>query len=96
MFAEKRLEDIVTRQREKFLLYTNFDNLGSILRREKLVNAEELEKLTDPQTLPKDRASYFYDRVLRTKGSGAYSLLRKCLAEEEEHRGHKDLLRMMS
>ena len=85
----------MTQQREKFVLYTNFDNLGSILRREKLVNGEELERLTDSHKSAKERARLFYDQILPTKGSGAYSLLRKCLAEEDEHRGHQDLLRML-
>ena len=95
-FAEKRLENIVIQEREKFLLYTNFDNLGPILLKKQLVNAEELEKLTNSQQPPKDRATHFYGTVLRSKGSAAYRLLRESLEEEDKHRGHKDLWHMLS
>ncbi len=42
-----------------------------------------------------DKGLEFYLKVLPTKGSSAYSMFYDCIAQEDEHSGHRTLLELI-
>ena len=43
-----------------------------------------------------DKGTYFYLKVLPSKGPDAYTKFHRCLCEEKEHSGHQSLLQLSS
>ena len=72
-----------------FTMQTSISTISSLLIEKKLMSHDESASM-DKQT-DKSRAHYFYVNILPSKGDGAYTLLRQCIQEETEHRGHECL-----
>ena len=77
---------------------TNFISLAPLLYKHKVITGEEYSKLRAPigfSCTKEEKARFFYIEVLDTKGEKAYTLLHHCLKLEEEHLGHRDLVKLL-
>ena len=80
---------------ENFMKLTNFDALAPRLRAAQLLTDDEFQKLVGPTggiKLPPERSKYFYVEVIGSKGAKAYTILRACLEQALDHKGHEDLV----
>lgn len=83
----------------RFLDCTNFDILGPHLRAEDLLTDEEFSKLVGPTSGlkgHKQRSRYFYTEVINSKGTKAYTILKSCLQQALDHKGHEDLVDLLN
>ena len=76
-----------------FVKYTNFEKLLPILIKYSLVNHAEANRISSMRVLD-EQANFFFYTVLPSKGDTAYSMLVRCISEEEEHLGHVSLLQL--
>ena len=77
---------------------TNFISLAPLLFEHRLITGEEYSKLRAPigfNCTKEEKARFFYFEVLDTKGGKAYTLLHHCLKLEEDHLGHRDLVKLL-
>ena len=58
------------------------------------MNSNDYETLTSMQS-DKDRGNHLYMQILPRKGRRAYRRLYKCLKNEREHIGHRDLVKIL-
>lgn len=77
-----------------FINNSDFNTLFSHLYSRKLLNSNDYETLTSMQS-DKDRGNHLYMQILPRKGRRAYRRLYKCLKNEREHIGHRDLVKIL-
>lgn len=80
-------KELVLQNFSTFTRQTDMSCISSLLIQKKLMSLEEYASM-DKRT---DKSHYFYTSVLPGKGDGAYTLLRQCIKEETDHRGHMGL-----
>ena len=85
--SRDEIEDVYKRTvRENFTHFTKQTHIkciSSLLVQKQLISHDECKSLNEIGT-----SLTFYTEVLPKKGAGAYTLLRCCIREETEHRGH--------
>ena len=88
----------VTENYPKFAQLTEFNALGHLLLRWKLLTQEQFSILVgvESKLQGEQKARYFYVEILHTKGKMAYTLLWQCLALETNHIGHGELLDLLN
>jgi len=72
----------------------NLTYLVPILNKYQLLTRDENYELLNTATSPEQRANSLLYLILPNKGPNAYKLFIKCLKEETESRGHRELARM--
>ena len=77
-----------------FIKHSDFSTLFSHLYSRKLVNSNDYETLTSMQS-DMERGNHLYMQILPRKGRQAYRRLYKCLKNEREHVGHRDLVKIL-
>lgn len=80
-------KQVVREHFQEFIKSTNFKSISSYLFQKELISSKDFETLSNST----DKGNVFYIQILPTKGSGVYTMLRRCIAEETEHRGHVKL-----
>ena len=71
-----------------FTKQTHIKCISSLLVQKELITHDECQKLNNETG---SSSLTFYTEILPRKGAGAYTLLRCCIQEETEHRGHTSL-----
>ena len=87
--------DCIEAHCNEFVNYTNWKTLLPHLMSKKLLDREISEILMSNYHTNLDKGLKFYLTVLPSKGSTAYSRFYSCIAEEEDHSGHRTLLELM-
>ena len=86
---EKEIEDIykcvVQENFKDFAKLTDFPSISPLLVEKHLISHDECSSI---DSRPTEKSKHYYTQILPTKGPGAYSLLRRCIQQETEHRGH--------
>jgi hypothetical protein len=88
------LRESVRCEMPKFIDNSDFNTLFSHLYSRKLVHSNDYETLTSMPS-DKDRGNHLYMQILPRKGRHAYRRLYKCLRNESEHIGHRDLVKLL-
>ena len=91
---EKILCDIVRCEMPTFVNNTDFKTLCSHLHSRDLLHPSDYETLTSMPS-NKQRGNHLYMQILPHKGSTAYRQIYECLKDETEHRGHRDLVKIL-
>ena len=85
--SRDEIEDVYKRTvRENFTHFTKQTHIkciSSLLVQKQLISHDECKSLNEI-----GGSLTFYTEILPKKGAGAYTLLRRCIWEETEHRGH--------
>lgn len=89
------LRDTVRCEMPAFVTNTDFNTLAAYLFSKKLLYSCEYTML---KSMPpgNERGNHFYIEILPHKGRHAYRRLYKCLRDEPEHLGHKDLVKILN
>ena len=69
----------------------DFPTLVPLLNKYHLLTQSDNYTLMNPLIPPVERANALLYMILPSKGPGAYETFVKCLQEEKEHLGHKEL-----
>ena len=87
------IQRIVQRNMVEFVQSTNLKSLCAHLIEEELISHDDYEEIEGRKTT-REKNNFFY-MMLRNKGLNAYIKLYKCLRCENEHCGHKDLVKII-
>ena len=70
-----------------FIKHTDFQAISPHFYQNELINSKDFNTLS----CHTEKCNLFYMTVLPRKGAGAYKVLRYCISQETEHRGHTHL-----
>ena len=93
---EVQLKATVEKELPKFIRYTNWVNILAHLSAKRLVSNDSRQKLMSHHLTDVQKGNYFYMDVLPSQGDDAYCRLYDCLKDEQEHHGHRDLLKILN
>ena len=82
-------KQLVQEKLSVFTMQTSISTITSLLIQKRLMSNDESASMGGKTD--KSQAVCFYVNILPSKGDGAYTLLRQCIKEETEHRGHECL-----
>ena len=74
----------------------NLTYLIPLLNKYQLLTRDDNYELLNTANSPEQRANLLLYLILPSKGPNAYKLFIKCLKEEKESRGHRELARMLT
>ena len=80
---------------DDFVKSTNMEALSTHLVSANLLSRDDLEEVEAKNKTSHARNLHFYVFTLHSKGSDAYRRMYDCLKKEQEHLGHKDLVRII-
>ena len=87
--------DLVMKQMPGRMELLNFKELVPVLNRHMLLTQDENYDLLNDQVSNQKRATNFLYIILPTKGPTAYGEFIKCIHEETEHAGHRNLAELL-
>lgn len=88
------LRETVRCEMPTFVTNTDFKELSSHLFAKRILHAGDYATLTNIPSC-KERGNHFYIELLPRKGRHAYRRLYKCLRNEANHAGHRDLFEIL-
>ena len=74
----------------------DFPTLIPLLNKHHLLTRDDSYDLANQLLSPTRRANLLLYKILPSKGPGAYRLFLKCLQEEEQHMGHRNLVKLFT
>ena len=74
----------------------DFPTLIPLLNKHHLLTQADSYDLANQLLSPTKRANLLLYKILPSKGPGAYRLFLKCLQEEKQHMGHRNLVKLFT
>ena len=74
----------------------DFPTLIPLLNKHHLLTQADSYDLANQLLPPTKRANLLLYRILPSKGPGAFRLFLKCLQEEQQHMGHRNLVKLFT
>ena len=94
---EDAIKAAIKTKPDAFTNWINWDQLAMGLEKHELLDRDSREKMfSSHSAMPCSRKThYFLYELLPSKGSSAYTRFFRALNEEQEHLGHKELVKLI-
>ena len=88
-------EELLKKYNTELVKNVNVNSLLPHLKHEGLLTSEEFDKLISTNKTNREKKQFLFS-ILPSKGDNAYERFLCCLSEDMGHRGHTDLVKLLT